>query len=180
MPVAPLTLRLVLVGVALLAGWFDFRVRRIPNWLTISGVLLGIALNTSFFGLAGALSAAEGLVLALIIYVPLYILRGMGAGDVKLMAALATMAGPMNWLVIFLVTSLLGGVVALALVLARKRFAQTYFNVLTLVGSLARFEAPYRTNIELDVRESQSLRLPHGTVIAFGVVLCLLAKLLPN
>ncbi|WP_180538341.1 A24 family peptidase [Nevskia soli] len=180
MHVAALTLRFFLVAVALLAGWFDFRSRRIPNWITVSGVLLGFGLNTSFFGFAGALSAAEGLALALIVYIPLYILRGMGAGDVKLMAALAAMAGPTNWLIIFLVTSLLGGVAALVLVLARKRFAQTWFNVLTLVGSLARFEAPYRTNIELDVRESQSLRLPHGTVIAFGAALCLLAGLFPN
>jgi prepilin peptidase CpaA len=180
MHVAPLTIRLALVGAAVLAGWSDFRFRRIPNWLTCSGVLLGFALNTSFFGVVGAVAAVEGLALALVIYVPLYILRGMGAGDVKLMAALAAIAGPTNWLAIFLVTSLLGGVTALVLVLARKRFAQTLFNVLTLVGSLARFEAPYRTNVELDVRESQSLRLPHGTVIAFGVVICLLAGLLPN
>ncbi len=177
---APLALRLVLVGAALLAGWFDFRFRKIPNWLTLAGLLLGFALNFYLSGPDGLISSAEGLALATTIYLPLYLLRGMGAGDVKLMAAIGSLSGPADWLIIFLVTSLLGGIAGLVLVLSRKRFTHTWFNVLTLLGSLSRFQAPYRTNNELDVREKQSLRLPHGTVIACGATLCAFAGLLRN
>ena len=77
---------------AALAGWFDWRYRRIPNWLNILGVLAGIAMNTFLYqGLPGLGFALKGLFLAFAVYVVLYALHAMGAGDVKLMAAVGSM-----------------------------------------------------------------------------------------
>lgn len=173
-----LPIRIVLLAIVLPGGYFDFRFRRIPNWLTVSGLAAGLAVNATLFGLAGLKGSVEGFGLALLIYIPLYLLRGMGAGDVKMMAAVGAIVGPANWLLVFLATCLLGGVAAVIAVLARKRFRQTWFNVQTMLGSLARFEAPYSSNPELDIRASQALRLPHGVVIAGGAVICIAIGLL--
>jgi prepilin peptidase CpaA len=97
----------------------------------------------------------------------------MGAGDVKLMAAVGAIVGPGNWLSIFLVTALLGGLAALVLVAWKKRVRATMNNVGVLVNEMARLRPPAKADSRLDVRSSESLRMPHGTVIAAGVVIFL-------
>ncbi len=168
-------IRLLLVAVVLGGGYFDWRFRRIPNWVTVTGFLTGFLLNTVGAGRTGMVESLEGTGLALLIYIPLYLLRGMGAGDVKMMAAVGAITGPAGWLIVFLATSLLGGVAAFSAVVVKKRLHQTWFNVQTLLGSLMRFEAPYQSNSDLDIRGAQSLRLPHGVVIACGSLLCVCA-----
>ena len=71
-----------------IAAVYDIRFRRIPNWLVLTGLVLGLGLNTFLFRWPGARASLLGIGLAFLIYFPLYLLRGMGAGDVKLMAAI--------------------------------------------------------------------------------------------
>ena len=92
----------------------------------------------------------------------------MGAGDVKLMAAIGSLAGPANWFVIFVATSLVGGVAGVAFSLLKRRFADTCCNVYFLLKDLVQLRAPYSSNTTLDFRNKASLRLPHGLVIAIG------------
>lgn len=67
---------LVLAGIlGLLAGWTDWRSRRIPNWLTVSGAIIGIATNAAAFGKTGVVSSLEGLGLGLLILFPLVLVR---------------------------------------------------------------------------------------------------------
>src|SRR4051812_11249798 len=119
MQLLPLPLRIALAVVVLIAAAYDFRFRRIPNWLNLCGLILGFCLNAFFFQLHGIALACEGLLLALAVYLPFYCLRGMGAGDVKLMAAVGTLVGPGNWFLIFVMTALLGGVAAGVLALLK-------------------------------------------------------------
>ena len=72
------------VILVLIAGWVDWRTRRIPNWLTVSGFLFGIAANSLLAGWQGAKSSVEGAGLALLLLLPLVLLRAFGAGDWKL------------------------------------------------------------------------------------------------
>jgi len=83
----PLILQAVLLLIVVPAAIFDFRERRVPNWLALTGVVLGICTNFGVRHLDGLVTSLEGLGLAFLIYFPLYVLRGMGAGDVKLMGA---------------------------------------------------------------------------------------------
>lgn len=159
--------------VVLIAGIYDFRFRRIPNWLTISGVAAGFLMNLGIFNGAGLSVAAAGLGLAMLIYLPLYVLRGMGAGDVKLMAAIGAIAGPTNWLVIFIVTALIGGVLAVCLSVMKRRLREVLFNVSLMLFDLAHLRLPYRTNSMLDIRNAAALRMPHGVSIAMGACLFL-------
>jgi prepilin peptidase CpaA len=161
--------QIVLIALVFTAGVYDIKWRRIPNWLVLAGLVLGLALNTFLFEWAGLKASLLGIGFATLIYFPLYLLRGMGAGDVKLMMAIGAIVGPGTWFGIFLTTGILGGVIALLLLLARGRLRKTFWNVGFLLHSILHLRAPY-ANPELDVRSGQGLRLPHGAVIAVGTV----------
>ena len=112
----------LLVGAAI----YDVRYRRIPNWLTVTGVLVGLLINFLIGPPEGGiLFALEGLGVAFFVYLVLYAIRAMGAGDVKLMAAVGTLAGVERWFGIFFVTALVGGAMALTMVAVRGRMKRT-------------------------------------------------------
>src|SRR5260370_41082773 len=96
------------VLVAAVAGWTDYRSRRIPNWLTVSGLFVGIAANTLAGGGQGVRTSLLGAGLALLLLLPLVILRSLGAGGWK-------MAGPLG--------AIVGGGGGVYLVLVSRLFA---------------------------------------------------------
>lgn len=166
----PILTRVLLTVLVIPAAVFDFRSRRVPNWLTLSALLLGIALNVFLFQTPGLWNSLEGLGLACLFYFPLYFLRGMGGGDVKLMAAVGAIAGPANWLGIFVLTSLLGGAAALVLIVAKRRVGGTFSNIGLALKNVGSGKAPYENHPQLDVRTTRGLRLPHAAAIAGGVL----------
>jgi prepilin peptidase CpaA len=174
----PLAIRVLLVLLVIAASFFDIRKHRIPNWLTLAGVLLAVALNSFLFEMAGVWYSLKGLGLAFAIYFGLYLLRGMGAGDVKLMAAVGAAVGPYNWLGVLFLTAVTGGVAALILAVSKGRLRKTFANMSLLLLSLRHGRAPYRDNPELDVQNDLALRLPHGVVIAAGTLAFLAAALI--
>jgi prepilin peptidase CpaA len=169
----PLTLvfRILLLLVAVVAGIYDWKYRRIPNWLCLAGLVAGFSCHYYVGGLAGILVAAEGFGLAALIYFVLYLARAMGAGDVKLMAALGSIVGAMNWFLFFLASSILGAVAAIAMALAYGRFYSTLWNVGQIVKELTLFRAPYKRQPQLDLHHKNALRIPRGAVIAVTAVL---------
>jgi prepilin peptidase CpaA len=174
---APL-LQIVLLAVVSAAAAYDLKLRKIPNWLNLSGVILGIGLNCLLWHGPGLLTALLGLGLALLVYFPLFLARGMGAGDVKLMAAIGSIAGPRNWLIIFIATALLGGVAAIILVLRKRRFFSTFSNLGVIISELSAGRMPFKKDANLDFRAKQAMGLPHGAVIALGSIVFLSAALL--
>jgi len=172
LPLAPI--QFALVALVTVAALWDLRVRRIPNWLTATGVVGGLGMNFALQGWSGLGSAAEGLGLALLVYVPLFLLRAMGGGDMKLMAAAGALIGPVNWLVLFLLTSMLGGIVALLLVVMKGRLWKTLHNVWLILSDMARLRLPYERNCELDATSGAGVTLAHGAVIALGTLAFLL------
>jgi prepilin peptidase CpaA len=163
-------LPVLLIAIVLVAAIYDLRFRRIPNWLNLSGVIVGVVLNTILFARPGFIGAVLGIGCALIVYLPLYLIRGLGAGDVKLMAAVGAIAGPGNWFGIFIATALLGGVVSIVFVALKRRFQQTYLNVALIVTELCHFRLPAKSNSQLDVRDPRAVGMPHGMLIAIGAV----------
>jgi prepilin peptidase CpaA len=94
----------------------------------------------------------------------------MGAGDVKLMAAIGAIAGPGRWFWIFVFSAVLGAVFAVLFALSRGRLVRTFRNIGLIVRELAFFRAPYSANQHLDVTRDEALRLPHGAAIALGTL----------
>ena len=171
----PLIFRVLLILVTFVAGAYDIRYRRIPNWLSLTGVLLGLAFHAFLFEWPGVIFSAKGLALAMLIYFPLFALRGMGAGDVKLMAAVGALVGVWNWIGIFVITGILGGLFAIVLAMSHGALRTTVRNVTYILTELAHLRMPYIGRSELDIHNPKALRLPHGAVIALGSGLFLLA-----
>lgn len=169
----PLSLKLVLACTVIAAGLFDLRYRRIPNWLNLGAITAGLTANILLFALHGFVIALLGVGCSLLIYVPLYLVRGMGAGDVKLMAAIGAIVGPWNWLGIFLFTALLGGIVSLLYVVLRRRLSQTFLNLALIVTDLLHIRLPAKREARFDIRHAEALRVPHGAVIALGAIVFL-------
>lgn len=154
---------IVIFLVAFGAGWLDWRERRIPNWLCLCGLIAALILNEFPF-------AIKGLGLAFAIHLPLYALRATGGGDVKLMAALGALMGVDDWLRLFIISAVLGGVVALGFVLSRGVVGETMKRVGFVLSSLFRGKAPYESRPELDVSSGLGRTLPRGVVVAMAVV----------
>jgi len=161
-----------LLALVLAAAVYDVRYRRIPNWLSLAGVLIGVALNAFLDqGRRGMFVASMlGLAIAFIVYFGLYALRAMGAGDVKLMAAVGAIVGWPNWFGIFIVTAIIGGIMALILVAARGRVQKTFSNVAYILSEMKGGRPAYMGREELDVKSPKALGLPHGAVIAVGTL----------
>ena len=161
----------ILLGILVaVAAVFDIRYRRIPNWLVLAGIIIGLAWNTSASGWSGLLHSSEGLGLGFALYFPLYLIRARGAGDVKLLAATGAITGPGNIFLICILTAILGGIIALIVLLIRGRLRKTLFNVGWMVQDLTHLRAPYKSSEELDVTTTKGMRLPHGAMIAVGVI----------
>ncbi len=168
---------LLTVVIVVIAGYYDIRWRRIPNWLTFSGLLAGFLLNalivqrhSVWHGLG---VAAVGFTMAMLINFPLYLLHARGAGDVKLLAAMGAITGWAPWLAIFLVSSILGGVLAIILMTAKGRVRKTFWNLGYIIVQIVRLRSPYLKSPELDVNSKLAFRLPQGAVIALGTLLVL-------
>lgn len=173
MTTVPLPVQGVLLGLVLTAAVYDFRFRRIPNWVSVLGLVAGLGLNLGFGGWAGLRMAAGGFGLAFGIYLLLYLIRAMGAGDVKLMGAAGSLVGAGEWLKLFVAAALVGGVLAAVMILARGRLRRTLWNIGFILSELMRFRAPYLRREELDVKNSKAATLPHGVAIALGTLIYL-------
>jgi prepilin peptidase CpaA len=165
---------IVVAIVVLVAAFTDLRTRRIPNWLTLSGVCAGLLVNGIVAGWAGLLISVEGLLLGFGAYYVLYALRAMGAGDVKLMAAVGAIVGPAHWLLVFVASAAAGGILAIGLMIWKGRVRETLWNSFFIASELAHFRAPYERHKHLDVKDPRALNMPHGVAIAVGTVACLL------
>jgi prepilin peptidase CpaA len=163
----------VLLLAVLVATVTDLRSRRIPNWLTVSALVLGFGLNALIAypsPLEGIWLSAKGFAFAFALNLVMYLLHMTGAGDLKLLAAVGAMVGCSDFVGIFLLTALIGGVLAIGLMAVKGRFRQTLWNVGYMVGELMKWRAPHLTREQLDVGSAKALRLPGAVRICLGVV----------
>lgn len=156
------------VALAMVAGVMDWRSRRIPNWLTVPGLFLGILANAIFSGWNGAKSSLLGAGLGLLLLLPFVLVRSLGAGDWKLVGALGAFLGPGNLLNVLLVTILAAGLMAMALIVWKGRVKQTMRNILHILGAFFSFHLP---GPEVSLDSQQSLKIPFGVAVAAAVVL---------
>ena len=162
---------LILAGAVLLAmaaGWTDLRSRRIPNWLTVPGLAIGIAVNTVLGGWSGLKASLLGAALGLGLLLPFVLLRALGAGDWKLAGALGSFTGPAMLIDLLLASVFVAGVMAVALVIYKGRVLQTLRNIGHILVSLVTFRLP-GSRVSLD--NPDSLKVPYGVALALTVML---------
>lgn len=158
----------------LLAGsvWFDVRTRRIPNVLTAGVAIAGVMLAVFAGGWSGLQFAFLGGLLGLGLLLPFYALRAMGAGDVKLFAAIGIFLGPTQIFGAWLAMLLAGGLLAVAAALVGGRMRQTASNLrLMLCLGATRLSGSSTVSVT-DVQGivSNGSKLPYSVAIALGTV----------
>lgn len=146
------------------------RTRRIPNWLTLGGLAVAVAAQWFVRGTDGLWSALPGAATALALTLPLFALRGLGGGDVKLMTGVGAFTSPWTFLLIFAINAVLGGAVALVLALWKRRAGQTARNLGRVAAGLPRLQPPHRGNGALKIGGEGALALPRGAI--FAVATC--------
>lgn len=146
----------------------DFRTRRIPNVLTFGAAGAALVFGAVTGGLPGLGWVAAGWAVGCLIFLPWFALGGMGAGDVKLLAALGAWMGPgpVVWLALY--AALAGGVFAVAVTLARG-YLGTMFRNLWLLLMYWRV-AGVRPHPELTLASGRGPRLPYAFPITAGAV----------
>src|ERR1700732_1079878 len=155
------------------AAVLDWRSRKIPNWLTVSGILAGIILRTTLGGWPGAKSSLEGVGLALGVLLPLVLLRALGAGDWKLMGAVGALLGPRMVLFVLLASIFVSGMMAIVMMVQTKRVKATLRNLVVLVHGFLSFGL--RTHPEISLENPGLLKLPFGAAVALGTAICFFA-----
>ena len=159
------------VLVAIGAGILDWRYRRIPNWLTVSGLAAGVAVNTILYRWPGLKAALLGTLLGLGLLLPFVLIRSLGAGDWKLAGALGACLGPRQLLSVLVGTILVAGVMALGAVIWKGRLKQTLVNIahmLAALFSLRMLGSGVWSEVSLD--NPQSTKIPFGVAMALTVL----------
>jgi prepilin peptidase CpaA len=161
----------IVIGVGVIACAFDLRTRRIPNALTFSAAVAGLAFHVVQAGAAGAQLAAGGWVVGLLLLLPYFALGGMGGGDVKLVAALGAWLGPAHafWLAIY--AGLAGGLIAVGVAITHGYLRTALRNVGSMFGywSLAGIKAVPGLTLE----SSTAPRVAYAIPILVGTVVTL-------
>ncbi|WP_431228624.1 A24 family peptidase [Burkholderia contaminans] len=172
-PPYPIPLCVTLLAVA--AAGTDLAARRIPNPLVVLGLAGALVAQCLLHGvLAGALGWLAGAATGFALLLPFYLLRGMAAGDVKLMLAIGAWVGAQMTVYIVLATFVAGGVGALAVVLLRGRMRQMWTNVRTLLARHARGTRAEAADGPAAITSVGSL--PYGVAIAAGTLGMLFAS----
>ena len=161
----------ILAGMVMLAGiagWTDWRSRRIPNWLTVSGFVAGVAIHVFLQGWGGLKASLLGALVGLGLLLPFVLLRSLGAGDWKLAGALGAFTGPGLLIDLLIGSIFVAGLMAAVLVIYRKRVRQTVRNIGHILISLVTFRLP-ETRVSLD--NPDALKVPYGVALASTVIL---------
>ena len=161
--------------VALLVGAvacaIDIRTRRIPNTLTFPAIVLGIAAHAWSNGASGFTQALLGAGTGLAVFFPIFVLGGLGGGDVKLMAALGAWVGWHTVVWAGLYGAVAGGVLALALSLSQGYLGQA----LTNIGGLFLYWSAegLKPMPALTLAHGRGARLPYAGPIFLGLLAAL-------
>lgn len=114
----------------LIASYFDIKTSKIPNWLTMSGIAVGLLLHLIQNGVAGLSFSAIGLLVGGGVFMILYFFRALGAGDVKLFAAIGALVGTEFVLYSMMYSIVYAGVIGLIILLFTRSFMKRMLQVI--------------------------------------------------
>lgn len=154
---------LLLVAVLAAAVYTDLRWGRIYNKLTLGAAGAGLLLNLLAGGFEGGLHSAGGWLLGAGFFILFFALGAMGAGDVKLLAAVGALKGPSFVFQAFLFTALAGGLIAVLVLVRRRRLGETFARLAWQLHGLVPLVPAGRSD-----GASSPLRFPYGVAIALG------------
>jgi prepilin peptidase CpaA len=159
------------VSVALAACFTDLKSRRVPNLLTFGATLAALVWGMAHGGLAGLGWAAAGWAAGLAVFLPFFLLRGIGGGDVKLVAAIGAWLGPVGALWVGAFGALAGGPLALIVAASSGHLKQAFANIWNLLTFWRVMGFKPHPGVNLD--NTTAPRLPYAIPIFVGLVVTL-------
>lgn len=157
---------ITLVVAATIDGWK----LKVPNWLTFPMIISGWIYNGLYFGWEGLGWSLTGTAVGLCLLLPAYAIGGMGAGDVKLLAGVgAWLLGTVTFFA-FCVSAIVGGVIALAMIAARRKWLHHFRQFLTIATEILVVRDPSQLAAMAAERKSRMTLLPYGIPIAIGSI----------
>ena len=170
----------ILLFLLVIASFSDYATYKIPNWLTLGGILFGLIYNSAFpFSINprhAFLWAAGGMLIGLGTMLPLYILKIMGAGDVKLMTMIGAILGVNDTLYVILFSFMIGGIAAIGFAIANQALTRMLINIknisqIFILTSISGFKP------EATLEKEQSVgKLPYGICISIGATIYLITR----
>jgi prepilin peptidase CpaA len=157
---------ITLIAAALIDGYK----LKVPNWLTFPMIVSGWVFSTISFGWEGLAWSLVGTVVGLGLLLPAYAIGGMGAGDVKLLAGVGAWVGGTITLYAFCVSAIVGGVIAVLMVICRRGVRKHYYQFLSIWNEVATIRDPEKLSMLAAERKSSMLLLPYGIPIAIGTI----------
>jgi prepilin peptidase CpaA len=167
------TLWILAAAFALTAGITDIRYRKIPNWLTYPTIPIAIFLHWRIAGGHAALLSLGGAAVGLGILLPFVLLGGLGGGDWKLVGGLGAFFGARRLVPVLVLTLMINGIMALALVLWKKRVGQTFRNLRRMTAAMFSFHLP---GPELRIDNTEAQKVPFGIAAAIATLLYVAAQ----
>ena len=162
---------LIVVGTA---TYTDLRSRRIPNWLVFPFLVGGVSVSCWLSGWHGLGRSLAGMALGALIYGFLFWMGGMGAGDVKLCAAIGAWIGPKQLLIALVLTSVVGGLMALGW-MACAGFLRDLFKGPGVWGFWRRKRMAVHDQAA-DSGDFLRRKMPYAPAIAIGTVISFFAR----
>ena len=152
--------------VLVVAAVIDGRELRVPNWLTFPMIAAGWIYSFAAFGWTGLGYSLLGTVAGLAMLLPLYAVGGMGAGDVKLLAGVGAWIWAADTFYAFCWSTVIGGIIALGMVLYRRAWRKHAGNFMMIVTEMATVRNPNELAAMAAERKPSMLLLPYGIPIA--------------
>ncbi len=171
------TCAIVIPG-ALLASWIDYSQRRVPNWLNASLLVLGFIVQALFFGWAGLGTGFAGMLAGFGLLIVPWLMHGMGAGDVKLMAAIGVWLGPLLTLYSFALGAVIGGVAAVVMIVSTGRLRMACANIGLIMAKCSNPQTVFSEAGSAKSFGVTSQLLPYGVPLTAGTLVVLAAKTL--
>ncbi len=147
-------------------AWGDIRTQRIPNYLTLGTAMAGLGFQLGFHGWGGLWSGFLGLALGFGLLILPYLLRGMGAGDVKALASLGAWLGPQRTFFLFVYMGICGGLLIL-LVLGWRGVLWSQMRCGWIC--LNRLWGRYLPEMEKAESHLAKQKIPYATAMALGM-----------
>jgi prepilin peptidase CpaA len=153
-----------------IAAVYDIQFRRIPNGLVLTGLVFSLIIHVIFNEFYGFKSWGYGLLTGFGLFLPLYALKAMGAGDVKLMAMAGSFLDAGSAIGVVLTTLVAGGVLSIVVALRNGVLRQAISNIHTLLV-LTMFKKLSGGNAQLEQLPSSAGNLPYAVAIAIGTLI---------
>ncbi len=167
----------VLVPGILLASWIDYSQRRVPNWLNLTLIIAGFTLQCYYFGWAGLATGAAGLLTGFGLLIIPWSMQAMGAGDVKLLAAIGVCMGPLLTIYSFGLGALIGGLTAAVMIVSTGRLRLACANLGVILTKCSARQTLFSEFGSVKSFGASSQLLPYGVPLTAGTLIILAAKM---